>query len=537
MFKPEKNDGNIEYKLKLINKDDNRINELTTQLRFRCEEGNGLCIYFLGVKDDGKHIGLTIDEFNETINIIDKICKNNNYIYKIIDIISIKNKNIYKLLIKENNNNKFIDIKVCIAGCPDSGKTTLVGSLVQSKLDNGRGLLRSSIFNYIHEIKSGRTSSISHQIIGFDENGQNVNKNSINKLSWQQIVNKSSKIISFLDLCGHTKYFKTTILGLTSSFPDFCIVMIDSNNGIKPITKEHIFLLTILQIPFIIVISKIDLCKDRQNILKETILGINKLLKYPIINKLNLNIKNKDDIHTSVSNFYNNSIVPTFKISCLTGDGLDLLQDFLSLITKNPANKSTNNSNIEFYIDHIFNVNGFGIVVGGHLLSGNIKVNDKLLIGPYNNKFENIIIKTIYSKKIPYQEISAGSYVCLGIRKIDKINIKSGMVIISNNMEKFIVKRFIADIEVLRTHSTTIKNGYEPIFCSYSIRQAVKLNKIIYKNNKNVDNNDNLLRNNDTATVELEFKYNAVYIKPKSRFILADSKCKIVGNVKEILIN
>jgi GTPase len=257
MFKPEKNDGNIEYKLKLLNKDDNRINELTTQLRFRCEEGNGLCIYFLGVKDDGKHIGLTIDEFNETINTIDKICKNNNYIYKIIDIISIKNKNIYKLLIKENNNNKFIDIKVCIAGCPDSGKTTLVGSLVQSKLDNGRGLLRSSIFNYIHEIKSGRTSSISHQIIGFDENGQNVNKNSINKLSWQQIVNKSSKIISFLDLCGHTKYFKTTILGLTSSFPDFCIVMIDSNNGIKPITKEHIFLLTILQIPFIIVIKMI----------------------------------------------------------------------------------------------------------------------------------------------------------------------------------------------------------------------------------------------------------------------------------------
>ena len=39
MFKPEKNDGNIEYKLKLLNKDDNRINELTTQLRFRCEEG------------------------------------------------------------------------------------------------------------------------------------------------------------------------------------------------------------------------------------------------------------------------------------------------------------------------------------------------------------------------------------------------------------------------------------------------------------------------------------------------------------------
>ena len=27
MFKPEKNDGNIEYKLQLLNKDDNRINE------------------------------------------------------------------------------------------------------------------------------------------------------------------------------------------------------------------------------------------------------------------------------------------------------------------------------------------------------------------------------------------------------------------------------------------------------------------------------------------------------------------------------
>ena len=60
---PEKDTGNIEYKLKLIDKDVNKINTLTTQMRYRCLEGNGECIYNIGVEDNGTMTGITYEEY------------------------------------------------------------------------------------------------------------------------------------------------------------------------------------------------------------------------------------------------------------------------------------------------------------------------------------------------------------------------------------------------------------------------------------------------------------------------------------------
>lgn len=36
------------------------------------------------------------------------------------------------------------------------------------ELDNGRGSARLNMFRHLHEVKSGRTSSLSHEILGFD---------------------------------------------------------------------------------------------------------------------------------------------------------------------------------------------------------------------------------------------------------------------------------------------------------------------------------------------------------------------------------
>jgi GTPase len=67
-------------------------------------------------------------------------------------------------------------------------------------LDNGKGLARFNVFRHKHEIICGKTSSISHQILGFDENGELTNYGKIEKPSWAQIVNKSSKILNFYDM-------------------------------------------------------------------------------------------------------------------------------------------------------------------------------------------------------------------------------------------------------------------------------------------------------------------------------------------------
>lgn len=53
-------------------------------------------------------------------------------------------------------------------GNVDSGKSTTSGVLTSApgSLDDGRGAMRSKVFNFQHEQQNGRTSSVAHEIMG-----------------------------------------------------------------------------------------------------------------------------------------------------------------------------------------------------------------------------------------------------------------------------------------------------------------------------------------------------------------------------------
>ena len=66
-----------------------------------------------------------------------------------------------------------------VAGAVDSGKSTLVAALTHGcegrpRLDDGQGAARMAVLRHKHEIESGRTSSISQQLLGYDEDGERV---------------------------------------------------------------------------------------------------------------------------------------------------------------------------------------------------------------------------------------------------------------------------------------------------------------------------------------------------------------------------
>lgn len=111
---------------------------------------------------------------------------------------------------------QIIDLRVAVVGNVDAGKSTVVGVLTHGELDNGRGKARLNLFRHLHEIQTGHTSSISHEIMGFDFNGSLVNYSMCRTA--EEICEESSKLVTFLDLAGHPKYLKTTVCGLTGKF-------------------------------------------------------------------------------------------------------------------------------------------------------------------------------------------------------------------------------------------------------------------------------------------------------------------------------
>ena len=66
--------------------------------------------------------------------------------------------------------------RVAVVGNVDAGKSTMLGVLTHGELDNGRGVARQKLFRHKHEIETGRTSSVGKDILGFDKDGNVVNR-------------------------------------------------------------------------------------------------------------------------------------------------------------------------------------------------------------------------------------------------------------------------------------------------------------------------------------------------------------------------
>ena len=73
------------------------------------------------------------------------------------------------------------------------------------------------------------------------------------------MADKSNKVVNLIDLCGHEKYLKTTIHGLISMIPDYSMIVVGANMGVSKMTREHMGMALFLRIPFMVVVTKVDI--------------------------------------------------------------------------------------------------------------------------------------------------------------------------------------------------------------------------------------------------------------------------------------
>lgn len=526
---PESDSGSIEYKWRLINLTSNRVDQLITQMKYRLQEGKGECTYEIGIADNGELIGLDSNEMDESLKNLESISQNLQATIVLISRKTINsNKEIAEVIIREDNPSEFIDIKIAVSGSANCGKSTILGVLTSGITDNGRGSAREHIFNHPHEIETGRTSSVGCHIIGYNNKGGIVNnKSKIKQMSWANIIRQSNKVISFFDLAGHEKYLKTTITGLSGMYPDYALILVGANMKTTPMTEEHIKTCIILKIPYIILISKIDIAP--KHILKETMMDIKKLIKMPGARKIPYLVKNEDDLITSLKNIKIGNVVPIIQFSSVTGDNLNLIKSLLNYLPSRTDYNKVKNDPAVYTISESFKVEGVGVVFHGLLLSGQFKINDNVLFGPDKfGKFKSSKIKSIECKKVSVTEVSAGYHVCLVLSGIKKDDTVRGQVIISADTEPIATREFEATIYIFKGHSTTIKEGYEPTLHIGNIRQSCKIVKIL--------NNEKILRSGNKADVVFRFKFRPEYlIDSKVKFLFNEGKTRGAGIITKKL--
>jgi GTPase len=418
----------------------------------------------------------------------------------------------------------------------DAGKSTLLGVLTSQHLDNGRGLLRQSLFRHKHEIISGRTSSVGIEIMGFDVKGEQIVKATGNhgrKLTWEDIIPKSSKSITLYDLAGHEKYLKTTVFGLTACAPDYVMLIIGANAGIIGMTKEHLGLALALNIPVLIVVTKIDMCPP--NILEATLKQIGKILKSPGIKKITVFVKDMDDVLLSSQNIFSDRICPVFQVSNVSGVGLDLLVKFLNLLQAYKKYDEAVTSTVDYQVTDIYSVPGVGTVVSGVCLGGKIVTGDNLLIGPnLAGQFVPCSVKSIQRKKVNTGSLLAGMSGSLALKKFKRSLMRKGMVVISKECHPQATWEFEAQILILH-HSSTIAKKYQAMIHCGNVRQTARIVSIGKINNDDDRNEeDPVLRTGDHALLRFRFITSPEFIRSGAGILFREGRTKGVGRVVNV---
>lgn len=345
----------------------------------------------------------------------------------------------------------------------------------------------------------------------------------VGKLSWEEIGKRSAKVITFTDLAGHERYLRTTVFGLLSSSPNYCLLMVAANNGLIGMSKEHLGIALALNVPIMVVVTKIDICPP--NILEQTIQQITKILKSPAARKMPIFINNREECINTATQFVSQRICPIFQVSNVTGENLDLVRTFLNILPHHGRYDS--DAPFEFHVNDTFSVPFVGTVVSGIVKSGVVHTGDSVLIGPDSlGQFTQTSIRSIERKRITVPAASAGQSASFALKKVRRKDVRKGMVVlpkIEGQPPPKVYREFVAEVLIL-SHATTIKTKYQAMLHVGPVSQTCAI----------IDVDSPFIRTGDRATVAFQFVQRPEYLAPGDRLLFREGRTKGLGIVKSV---
>ncbi|MBN2410554.1 selenocysteine-specific translation elongation factor [candidate division KSB1 bacterium] len=209
--------------------------------------------------------------------------------------------------------------------------------------------------------------------------------------------------IAIIDVPGHERFIKNMVAGVSTI--DMVVLVIAADDGIMPQTREHLDILTLLQLKHgIIAITKKDLVDDEW-----------------------LEIVKEETANLVKGTFLQHAPVKT--VSSVTGEGINDLSELI----KQTANKIESRKDRGLFwmpVDRSFSIKGFGTVVTGSVLSGQVSPGDTVELLPRQKKIK---IRGIQTHGKAAENVRIGERGALNLANISKDDIQRGDVLASIN--------------------------------------------------------------------------------------------------------
>ena len=205
--------------------------------------------------------------------------------------------------------------------------------------------------------------------------------------------------LGFVDVPGHERFVRNMLAG-ASGF-DLVLLVIAADESIKPQTREHFEICKLLGIPRgLVVLTKSDLVDPE--VLELVRLETEEFIRGSFLDS-----------------------APIIAVSAKTGAGLDELRRQLARIAGETPPKDASRY-FRLPIDRAFAMKGFGTVVTGTLIAGEVKAEDEVELFPLRRRLR---VRGVQSGGKPVSSASAGQRTALNLAGIEHQEVRRGMVL------------------------------------------------------------------------------------------------------------
>jgi selenocysteine-specific elongation factor len=209
----------------------------------------------------------------------------------------------------------------------------------------------------------------------------------------------SGRHLGIVDVPGHEKFVKNMVAGATGI--DMVVMVIAADEGVMPQTREHMEICTLLGIEHgLVALTKIDMIDEEWL----------ELVQEDILDFINGTFLEGQDI------------VP---VSSTSGEGIEAFVAALDdLSGRVPERSSTNLFRLP--VDRVFTMKGFGTVITGSLMSGQVKVGDNVMIYPSGIPSK---VRGIQVHGAAVESAHSGMRTAINFQGLEKASIQRGQVL------------------------------------------------------------------------------------------------------------
>ncbi|KAG7379142.1 GTP binding protein [Phytophthora pseudosyringae] len=539
----EVEEGNVEYKQQLLEPAPDRLRQLTTQMHWRLNEGDGAAFYELGVKDNGDVLGLSEDAMLRSLGSLARMCR---VVHAEMSLsrfragrdASHKAVRVQVARVLEHNATK--RLRVSVIGDFESGKSTLVGVLTRGCLDDGAGLARMQVCRHRHELENGCTSSVSEHTIAVAADGHFRCTDELATCDFgdsdeeeeeAQKPRRRESFITLSDMAGHKKYLKSTASGLAGQFPDYAMLVVDAVRGVRDMTREHIKIATALGVAVFVVITKTDRATDER--IQQSLVEVVDLLKgFCPRQRVGLAPKNTDTFMGEKEDLLKltpASIVPVFQLSNVDGNGLDVLQEYLAVLEPKRVWAAKAKTPAEFQVSQAYDVEDAGTIVTGLVQAGTFCVGERMLLGPdADGHFCEVAVESIEVQHKAAQSLSAGETGAVLIRFLSAAQpahrFRKGTMLVHPSVRPMATRQFDAELHFL-PDARMFRENFQAVIHTGQVRQMAKIVRL------GDPNSSTSTLQPATTMCRFEFMYWPEYIRPDLPLVLREGSTQAVGRV------